>query len=85
MKIDVRKSSHPDFVWEVYAPKKFLGRLIRKGFQTRALAESYRADLLEEKAEEAVPLTEEIRLITKRFQGKLTPHRGVVHPKIKPA
>ncbi len=70
--ISVHESKHPKYQYECYCPLKVFGRKIQKGFKFKRQAEDYKAQLLDELEEQAVPLDDEIRLITKRFQGKLT-------------
>ena len=73
MKITVQKSPHLHWNWEVYAPKKLFGKLIRKGFKTKPEAKSFKADLMRKwQGQRATPLVPEVQLVVARYQDRLT-------------
>ena len=72
--IKVKPTSHPRYKFECYAPAKVMSsrKADRKTFLSKREAESYKLKLLDELGQEAVPLTDELRLVSARYQSKLT-------------
>ncbi len=68
MKIRIKKTSHPDFNWEVYVPKRLFGKRIRKGCQTHAEATRIKYEYQKQLDDRTViPIPREVNLVVAKY------------------